>query len=149
MMNRRLQNELDSQMENPSEHYSFGPLSDDTRSGKWMATIQGPEGTPYEGGVFFLDVEVPTDYPHKPPKITFNTKVYHMNIRTDGRLCMDLLRQGWTPKTTIAQLLEAISVMLSEPSTEKPLNWDIANVYQCDKVEHDNTARKWTERYAT
>ena len=58
----------------------------------WQATIMGPPDSPYQGGVFFLTIHFPTDYPFKPPKVAFTTKIYHPNINTNGSICLDILR---------------------------------------------------------
>jgi ubiquitin-protein ligase len=61
----------------------------------WQATIMGPGDSPYQGGVFFLTIKFPTDYPFKPPKVQFNTKIYHPNINAAGGICLDILKDQW------------------------------------------------------
>ena len=61
----------------------------------WQATIMGPGDSPYQGGVFFLTIKFPTDYPFKPPKVQFNTKIYHPNINASGGICLDILKDQW------------------------------------------------------
>ncbi len=88
---------------------------------KWQGTIVGPEGTPYEGGVFYLNIQFPIDYPFRPPKINFVTKVYHPNINLDGSICLDILKDQWSPALTISKVLLSISSLLTDPNPESPL----------------------------
>ena len=63
-----------------------------------------PQGdSPYAGGVFFLSIAFPTDYPFKPPKVSFTTKIYHPNINANGSICLDILRDQWSPALTISK----------------------------------------------
>lgn len=63
-----------------------------------------PQGdSPYAGGVFFLSITFPTDYPFKPPKVSFTTKIYHPNINANGSICLDILRDQWSPALTISK----------------------------------------------
>ena len=108
----------------------------------------GPDDSPYEGGVYFLDINFPKDYPFKPPKVKFTTKVYHMNINSNGDICLDILKDQWSPALTISKVLLSISSLLTDPNPLDPLVPEIANAFRSNKAQHDQTAREWTQRYA-
>eukprot|EP00968_Pinguiococcus_pyrenoidosus_P022691 scaffold3340_cov255-Pinguiococcus_pyrenoidosus.AAC.11 len=69
-----------------------------------LATIMGPEDSPYAGGVFFLHIAFPADYPFKPPKVHFTTKIYHCNINSNGGICLDILKDQWSPALTVSKV---------------------------------------------
>lgn len=131
----------------PPPSCNAGPKGDNIY--EWVATIVGPSDTPYNGGIFFLDVSFPADYPFKPPKITFRTRIYHCNINSQGQICLDLLKDNWSPAITVAKLLLSISSLLSDPNPYDPLVGAIAQQYLNDRVEHDRLAREWTTKYAS
>lgn len=85
----------------PPSSCSAGPIGDDLFH--WQATIMGPRGSPYDGGVFFLAIHFPTDYPFKPPKVNFTTRIYHPNINSNGSICLDILRDQWSPALTTSK----------------------------------------------
>ena len=91
--------------------------------------MMGPEDSPYHGGVFFLTIDFPQDYPFKPPKVTFQTKVYHPNINSSGQICIDILKNSWSPALTIQKVLLSIMSMLTDPNPADPLEPEIAHVY--------------------
>lgn len=99
-------------------------------------------------GVFFLVIKFPKDYPFKPPTVTFRTRVYHCNINSTGKVCIDSLTTAWTPTLTVAHLLAAISGLLAEPNPHDPLVGSIASQYLTEREVHDATARDWTMRFA-
>ena len=115
---------------------------------KWQATILGPSDSPYSGGVFFLSITFPNDYPFKPPKISFITKIYHPNINSKGSICLDILKENWSPALTISKVLLSISSLLDDPNPDDPLVPDIANLYKKDKKKFNENARNWTQQYA-
>tara|TARA_B100001093_G_C26710784_1_gene963328 strand:- start:645 stop:1091 length:447 start_codon:yes stop_codon:yes gene_type:complete len=115
----------------------------------WIATIIGPENTPYHGGVFKLDILFPTEYPFKAPKINFKTKIYHPNISSlSGSICIDILKDKWSPALTISKVLLSITSMLNDPNPNDPLEIDIAKQFKSNRELYLNTARNWTLMYA-
>ncbi|XP_043375787.1 ubiquitin-conjugating enzyme E2 D1 isoform X3 [Dermochelys coriacea] len=90
----------------------------------------------YQGGVFFLTVHFPTDYPFKPPKIAFTTKIYHPNINSNGSICLDILRSQWSPALTVSKVLLSICSLLCDPNPDDPLVPDIAQIYKSDKEKN-------------
>ena len=95
--------------------------------------IMGPSDSPYQGGVFFLDIQFPPDYPFKPPKCQFKTKVYHPNINANGGICLDILKNQWSPALTTTKVLLYISSLLSDPNPDDPLVGEIAALFKSNK----------------
>jgi len=130
----------------PPANCSAGPVGDDMFH--WQATIMGPDDSPYAGGVFFLDIHFPADYPFKPPKVHFTTRIYHCNINSNGGICLDILKDQWSPALTISKVLLSICSLLTDPNPDDPLVPDIAQLLKTDRTRHDSTAREWTSKYA-
>ena len=113
-----------------------------------QATIMGPGDSPYTGGVFFVTIHFPPDYPFKPPKVQFQTKVYHPNINSQGSICLDILKEQWSPALTISKVLLSICSLLTDPNPDDPLVPEIAHIYKSDRARYEDTAREWTRKYA-
>ncbi len=129
----------------PPANCSAGPSGEDLFH--WQATIFGPENSPYDGGIFHLNIHFPADYPFKPPKVTFITKIYHCNINSNGGICLDILKDAWTPALTISKVLLSICSLLTDPNPDDPLVPEIAQLYRANRAEHDRIARDWTQKY--
>jgi len=108
----------------------------------------GPDDSPYAGGVYFLNIHFPTDYPFKPAKINFTTRIYHPNINSNGSICLDILKEQWSPALTISKVLLSISSLLTDANPDDPLVPEIAHIYKTDKAKYEATAREWTRKYA-
>eukprot|EP01084_Bolivina_argentea_P133454 235525_1 len=144
---KRIAKELRDDFENePRVNCSAGPISDNLL--KWKATIMGPMDTPYEDGVFFLDILFPDDYPWKPPKVRFTTKIYHCNINSKGYLSLDILRDCWSPALTISKVLLSVQSLLSDPNPDDPMVPNIAMLYKTNRKLHDKNAKECTAKYA-
>ena len=148
MSARRIEAELKEIIKDPPASCSAGPI-DKEDIYKWEATIMGPDGTPYRGGVFKLSIDFPTNYPFKPPKIRFLTRIYHPNINSSGGICLDILKDNWSPALTVSKVLLSITSLLSDPNPDDPLVPEIAKIYKNNKAKHDENARNATIKYAT
>lgn len=148
MAQRRMEKELTSLQRDSLPNITAGPAGDGDPY-HWAATILGPEGSPYQGGVFSLNIQFPTDYPFKPPRVAFTTRIFHPNINANGAICLDILKNQWSPALTIGKVLLSISSLLTDANPDDPLVPDIAHLYKTDRVRYESTAREWTRKYAT
>jgi ubiquitin-conjugating enzyme E2 D len=147
MASVRIKKELELFTKDPPMNCSAGPLDDDMYH--WQATIMGPSDSPYHGGVFYLHINFPQDYPYKPPKIKFNTKIYHPNINSGGGICLDILKDQWSPALTISKVLLSICSLLTDPNPDDPLVPSIAELYINNREEYTMQARAYTFQYAS
>lgn len=83
--------------------------------GDVQAEVDGPTGTPFEGGLFRVRLTIPADFPSAPPKGLFLTKIFHPNISTSGDICVNVLKKDWTATTGIRHVLMVIRCLLIEP----------------------------------
>lgn len=145
---RRITRELAELQADPPLNCSAGPVNDNDLF-NWEGVLFGPPDSPFSGGVFKVSIQFPSDYPFKPPRVTFNTKIYHPNINTNGFICLDILKQNWSPALTISKVLLSILSMLTDPNPKDPLMPEIANQYIADRAAYEVIAREWTQMYAT
>jgi len=143
---QRIQKELQEIQRDPPANCSAGPEGDDLY--EWQASIMGPKDSPYEGGLFWLKINFPKDYPFKPPKMIFLTKLYHPNIAPSGSICIDILKDQWSPALTVSKVLLCICSLLDDPNPDDPLVPEIATVFQSDREKYNRTAKDWTMLYA-
>ena len=144
---RRIRKEIEDMKKTPPDNCSAGPV-DENDLFVWRATIMGPEGSPYHGGIFNLSINIPADYPFKAPKIIFTTKIYHCNVNSNGAICLDILKDNWSPALTISKALLSICSLMDDPNPNDPLVPDIANLFVKDRERHDQNARNFTTLHA-
>ena len=110
--------------------------------------ISGPAQTPYEGGLFTAELYLPDEYPMVPPKVLFRTKIFHPNIDKLGRICLDILKDKWSPALQIRAVLLSIQALMSTPNLDDPLDEEIANFWKSNEDGAIQKAKEWTLQYA-
>mmetsp|Transcript_67936 Transcript_67936/g.141907 ORF Transcript_67936/g.141907 Transcript_67936/m.141907 type:complete len:171 (-) Transcript_67936:415-927(-) len=137
---RRLLRDFKGLTANAPEGISAAPIGDDLFN--WCAIVVGPPSTPWEGGVWKLDLKFPEDYPSQPPFVKFRTEAFHPNVFPDGQICLDLLRSsGWSPSYDVCGILVAIQSLLADPDThqtpEGGANPDAESLFVRDRHQYN------------
>eukprot|EP00694_Reclinomonas_americana_P004973 EC793431.1.p1 GENE.EC793431.1~~EC793431.1.p1 ORF type:complete len:157 (+),score=35.30 EC793431.1:78-548(+) len=141
----RLMNDVRQMRTEPPDGCSGAPLSDDNLY-VWQCTIFGPSDTPWEGGIFTLKMTFPEQYPEKPPRLRFNTPMFHPNIYADGTLCLDILQDKWSPIYNVNSILTSVQSLLTDPNPHSPANPEAAHMYESDIKEYQRRVRRVAER---
>lgn len=144
-MSKRLMNEMQraTVADDSGCHISWPDESD---LHKAHGVISGPDGSPYEGGIFNVHITFPVSYPMAPPKVILATRIYHPNINgNNGKICIDILDDNWSPALNIKQVLLSIRSLLNEPNFGHPLV-KIPHATDNDKEEYKQIAMEWTKK---
>ncbi|KAI1414352.1 ubiquitin-conjugating enzyme/RWD-like protein [Hypoxylon sp. FL1857] len=155
---RRLLQEYKMLTNNPPDGITAGPVSEDDML-TWEALIQGPEGTPFEGGVFPAELKFPKDYPLAPPKMTFLGEIFHPNVYPSGLVCISILHppgddpnhyehasERWSPIQSVEKILISVMSMLAEPNDESPANVEAAKMWRDRRPEYEKKVRDGVRR---
>merc|ERR1711981_1050825 len=143
---KRIIKETQRLLAEPAPGISASPSEENARYFNVM--IIGPTTSPYEGGVYKLELFLPEDYPMAAPKVRFLTKIYHPNIDKLGRICLDILKDKWSPALQIRTVLLSIQALLSAPNPDDPLANDVAELWKANEAEALKNAKDWTRKYA-
>mmetsp|Transcript_21804 Transcript_21804/g.45437 ORF Transcript_21804/g.45437 Transcript_21804/m.45437 type:complete len:168 (+) Transcript_21804:245-748(+) len=147
--NRRLLREYQALLKSPSPSLHLLP-STPSNLLSWSALLPGPPDSPYSGYVFSLSLTCPSTYPLQPPVIKFVTPIFHPNIHLKtGEICLDVLKDNWSPAWSLSSSLRAISALLTDPVPDSPLNCDAGNmIREKDELAYNTTARYFAEIHA-
>lgn len=115
--------------------------------------VVSPDSGCWSGAKYNFTFAIPALYPHEPPKVTCNTKIYHPNINLEGAVCLNILREDWKPVLDINAVIYGLIYLFYEPNPDDPLNREAADLYRSDKpqvspiqhstVQHMDKNDKW------
>lgn len=153
MLVRRMKRELDSLSRGgAAPGISAWPRDEGSRLDVIDAEITGAADTPYQDGVFRLELNIPPEYPLKPPRVRFVTPIYHPNIDSQGRVCLDTLtmppKGAWKPSLNIATLLTTVQALMSSPNVDDGLMVEITDEYRRNPALFREKARQHTLKHA-
>jgi len=136
---KRIQKELAAMLDDPPSGCSLLQMGDDLF--RWKVQVQGPPDSPFEGSTFTLLVVFPKTYPFKPPKVKFETRIFHPNINQSGDICLDTLSSQWVPSISMAQVMLSITLLLSDPNPSDPINMEAARVLRNSPENYNRMVR--------
>ncbi|RMZ88036.1 hypothetical protein DV736_g4731, partial [Chaetothyriales sp. CBS 134916] len=155
---KRLFQEYKALLTSPPDGITAGPVTEDDLF-FWEALIQGPEGTPFEGGIFPAELRFPKDYPLNPPKMKFLGEIWHPNVYANGEVCISILHppgddpnhyesasERWSPIQSVEKILISVMSMLAEPNDESPANVEAAKMWRERRSEFEQRVRQGVRR---
>jgi len=154
---KRLLAEYRSLTENPPDGVTAGPVDEDNFF-EWEALISGPEDTIYEGALFKAHISFPKTYPMQPPKMKFESKMWHPNVYPNGNVCISILHapgddpmqyesgaERWSPAQSVESVLVSVMSMLAEPNIDSPANVDAAVQYRDEREAYEEAVMATVE----
>ena len=170
---KRLFQEYKALLTSPPDGITAGPVTEDDLF-LWEALIQGPEDTPFEGGIYPAELKFPKDYPLNPPKMKFMGEIWHPNgainstlcshmltaaVYANGEVCISILHppgddpnhyesasERWSPIQSVEKILISVMSMLAEPNDESPANVEAAKMWRERRQEFEKRVRAGVRR---
>ena len=148
MSETRIMKEIEELYRDPPDNVTAGTI-DEKYLYHWIEKIVRPDDTDYKNGVFILDIQIPKEYPFKPPICKFKTKIYHPNINKDnGNICLNILKPDkWNPSLSISNVLLSIMVLLAKPKFDSPLNGEARDLFYKSEKEYKERILKYVKNY--
>ncbi|KAF9773786.1 hypothetical protein IL306_008355 [Fusarium sp. DS 682] len=145
---RRVAKELkDIANDTDNSGVNASPINNDLMHLK--GTFPAPPDTPYAGGTYTVDIQIPDQYPFKAPVIKFDTKVWHPNVSSQtGAICLDTLSSNWSPVQTIKTALLSLRMLLECPNPKDPQDAEVAKMMMDDPKRFALKAHEWAVKYA-
>ncbi|XP_042364626.1 ubiquitin-conjugating enzyme E2 L3-like [Plectropomus leopardus] len=144
---KRLYKELDDIKKCGSKRF-VNIQVDESNILNWQGLLV-PDCPPYDKGAFRIEIVFPPEYPFKPPKVNFKTKIYHPNIDEKGQVCLATISaENWKPATRTEQVIEALFALVNHPQPEHPLRADLAEEYSKDRVKFLKNAEEYTKKHS-
>jgi ubiquitin-conjugating enzyme E2 A len=128
------------------EPEGFTATPDEGNILRWTGVIFGPGDTEWENGIFKLELTFPNDYPQNPPKAKFNTEMFHPNIYSDGRVCVNILQGQWTPANDVTSILISLQALLIDPNPDSAANGEAGSLFKNNRAEYIRRVKAVVEK---
>nr|MDO8082308.1 ubiquitin-conjugating enzyme family protein [Candidatus Freyarchaeota archaeon] len=132
--------------EEPNFHSVDGKLT------HWRGIIYGSAGSPYEGGMFRVEIKITRGFPFEPPQVLWQTRIWHPNIAFGDRppfsVCIAILGREWRPQTNIVGIIESLRTLLTNPNPDSPLNAEAAYQQRREPTKFLEKAKEFVSNYA-
>ena len=135
---------INQSQDNEDEGVLATPHEDDIMI--WDCIIFGPENSVWENGVFKLEMKFTEEYPNKPPHVLMKTKVFHPNFYVNGEICIDILKDQWSPIYDIKSILTSIQSLLADPNPLSPAIVEAAKLYNDNIQEYNKKVKECVEK---
>ncbi len=99
------------------------------------------EPSPYDDGVFVLNMMFPSDFPSSPPEVRFHTPIMHVNVNSHGKICHDMLSRAWDRSYSVSHVLNSVYALLLVPEVSSPVNSTLAALYHTNIANYKETIR--------
>jgi len=125
----RLLHDIKTIIRSPLHDHGIYYTHDEEDMMRGYALIVGPPDTPYFGGFYFFIFHFPTDYPHSPPLVIYNTNGdgvrFNPNLYVNGKVCISILNtwrgEQWTSCQTLTTVLLNLCTLLgNDPLLNEP-----------------------------
>jgi ubiquitin-conjugating enzyme E2 S len=114
-----------------------------------VGIVEGPEGTPYQGGYFRVKFDFTEEFPAAPPKCRFITKIFHPNVSSAGEICVNTLKKDWKSSYGIGHILVTIKCLLIYPNPDSALDEEAGKLLQENYENYCERAKLITSVHAT
>ena len=121
----------------------------------WRCTMIGPSDSSFAGGLFYLKIQFPKDYPQSAPEVLFVTPIYHINVNHIaqqgcplGHICLSTLNY-WKEKTPFSNVMTSIFALFYNQNPNDPYSREMAKEFVENRAEYDRKAKEWTQKYAS
>jgi ubiquitin-conjugating enzyme E2 A len=128
----------------PPEGVAAAPCDDDIF--RWKAVIFGPDDSIWSNATLRLTMVFSEEYPARPPEVQFVSSVFHPNVYSNGKICIDILQNQWTSIYDISSILTSLQSLLTDPNSSSPANADAARLFNEDRTEYNRRVRECVEQ---
>ena len=127
--------QISSYSKSPNPYCKLFSIQDDVQH--WLCIFQGPDNTPFQNSVLFLEIRFGIFYPQKPPEFRFLSSYFHPNIRTTGEVCHPILFEDYHPGVSLRQLMDSIYDLICSPVPSHAVRYKVMEIFSFHRERYD------------